>query len=359
MNPRLSHDSTRSRVLLPALFGLLALWVPPAHAALLNVRDYPSPAAAIAAARDGDRVWFPSPGPYAAPPGGFLISKSLELFGDGMGNGLTGASSVVPDRDGNAFVLDSTVTLHNIHVHDLLVIRTGDAPGSRAALRLALPESGEHKLSGLRIERVAFVNLAGDAIALEGGAQSAILLVSITDCEANSCRGNGITLRHTTTTTVMNGYYHDSDGFGLYAEAAGVRLIGAAFEHNQLAGTNSDYHAQVRLKLCHGFTVLGCHFEEFASESRPARTALTLESCRGGQVASSLFVKNGAGVRGSRGVLILGGSRDVDIGANSWSFVDTLVAIRGANANPGCIVRRQSPLKADARAPGIVQGASP
>src|SRR4029077_4902167 len=212
------------------------------------------------------------------------------------------------------------------------------------------PDDGSRKLAGMRVERVSFVNLASDAIRLDGGAQSGVMLVTIADCEVNTCGGSGIVLRHTTTTSIMNGYYHDCREFGLYAEASGVRLFGAAFEHDQLGGTSNDFHAQVRLKLCHGFTLVGCHFEEFADAARPARTAVTVENCWGGQVSSSVFVKNGAGVPGSRGVLILGGSRDVDVGANAWVFVDTLVAVRGAAANPGCIVRAQTPLKRDASA---------
>jgi hypothetical protein len=149
--------------------GALAL---PASAALLNVRDYLAPAAALAAAHDGDRVYFPSPGPYAAPPGGFLISRCIEIFGDGPGRGVDGSSSIVPDRDGNAFVLDSTARLANIHIHDLTIIRPGNAPASRAALRLTLPDDGSRKLAGLRLERVSFVNLGSDAIRLDGGAQS-------------------------------------------------------------------------------------------------------------------------------------------------------------------------------------------
>lgn len=343
-----------SRVLACGL--ALCLWAGRAGGTTHNVRDYPSPAAALAAARDGDRVYFPSPGPYPAPPGGWRIARSLEIFGDGPGNEtVAGASSIVPDSAGNAFVLDSTVALSNLHIHDLLVVRRGNAPGNRAAIRLRMPDAGTHTLSGLHLERVAFVNLAHDAIALDGGARNAVLLVSLVDCEVNTCGGSGVVLRHTTTTYLLGGYYHDCRGFGLYAEASGgLRLLGTAFEHNQLAGISNDYDAQLRLKLCHGFTVLGCHFEEFSDSARPARTAITVERCLGGQVSSTLFVKNGAGVPGSRGVFILGGSRDIDVGTNSWTLVDTLVSVRGTDENPDCDVREQEPLRTDAGAAGIV-----
>src|SRR4029077_21298818 len=98
--------------------------------------------------------------------------------------------------------------------------------------------------AGLRLERVSFVNLGSDAIRLDGGAQSGLLLVTIADCEVNTCGGSGIVLRRATTTSIMNGYYHDCREYGLFAEAAGVRLFGAAFEHNQLGGTSSEHDAQ-------------------------------------------------------------------------------------------------------------------
>jgi hypothetical protein len=348
---------TPHRMLRDVVTVLLLALATGARAATLNVRDFKSPAAAFAAAHDGDRIYFPSPGPYAAPAGGFVISKSLEIFGDGPGRGVDGASSIVPDRDGNAFVLDSTVSVPNVHLHDLLVIRTGNAAGTRAALRTTRPDDGSSKVVGLRLERVSFVNVGGDAIRLDGGAQSAVLLVTISDCEINSAGGSGIVLVHTTTTSIMNGYVHGCRDFGLYAEAAGVHLFGVAFEANQLGGTSNDHQPQVRLKLCHGFAAIGCHFEAFADDARAARTALSIENCWGGEVTSCVFVKNGGGVPGSRGVLILGGSRDIDVGANSWTYVDTLVAVRGAASNPGCTVRAQTPLKTDARAAGIVQSA--
>jgi len=351
---RLARSLTLSLGVLAAIASL----APTAAAALLSVRDFPSPAAALAAAHDGDRVYFPSPGPYQAPPGGWVIAKSLEIFGDGPGRDLSGASSIVPDADGNAFVLDSTAALANLHFHDLLVTARGAGSGRRAALRLTIPDQSPHALSGLRLERVTFSALAGDAVSLDGGARNAVLLVSLTDCEVNTCGGNGVTLRHVTTTTLLDGYYHDCRGYGLYAEAAGVRIIGAAFEHNQLGASAGDLASQVRLKLCHGFLALGCHFEEFAAADRPARTALTVEACRGGQVSASIFVKNRAGVPGSRGILILGGSRDIDVGANSWMYVDTLVAVRGVESNPGCTVRMQTALKTDANAAGVVEGAA-
>ncbi len=330
----------------------------PAIAALRDVRDYPSPAAAIAAAADGDRIYFPSPGPYVAPPGGWRISKSLELFGDGPGDGtIAGASSIVPDASGNAFVLDSTVTLVNIALHDLLVVGAAGAKGRRAPVRLTQSDLGTHTLSGLRIERVEFVAVAGDAILLDGGARNAIMQVSITDCEINSAGGNGVTLRNTPVTSLRGGYIHDCRGFGLYGEAAlGVRLFGVAFEHNQLEGRSNDQDSQLRLKLCHGFTVIGGHFEEFSSVSRPARTAITIENCRGGQLSSNVFMKNAARISGSRGILIHGASQDIDVGSNSYWRVDTLVAIRSGDGTQRCSVRHQNSLDGAGDSPTVATG---
>ena len=69
-----------SLTLVLGVLAAIAALAPAAAAALLNVRDFPSPAAALAAAHDGDRVYFPSPGPYQAPPGGWSIALATRTF---------------------------------------------------------------------------------------------------------------------------------------------------------------------------------------------------------------------------------------------------------------------------------------
>ena len=343
-----------TRRLLAALL-LLAASRLPAEAALLNVRDYPSPAAAIEAAKDGDRIYFPSPGPYLAPPGGWKISKSLEIFGDGVGNGTRTSGSALVARAGagnNVFFLDaSSQTLYNISFRDLFLVSPDTASGDAIH---AVINDATHKIAGLRFDAVTCRGPFANGIHIDGGAQQAILLVRIADCEANSCAGNGLDIRNCTTTYVLGGFYHGCRHFGIYAENSfGIRLIGTALEENQTAGTSSDYDAQLRLKLTHAFTVIGCHFEDFSQAGRAAKTAISVENCRGGQISTSGFGNNGQGVSGSRGIFIQGGSQNIEVGVNTWSMVDTTVSIRSSDAS-GCVVQPQNKYKTDARAAGSI-----
>jgi hypothetical protein len=334
--------------------ALLALLPSSARAVLRNVLDYTSPAAAIAAAQDGDRIYFPSPGPYQAPANGWQITKSLEIFGDGVGNGSRTAGSTLLARTGagnHIFNIDaSSASLSHIYVHDLLLCGPDTAAGDGIH---AVITSGSNTITGLSFDRLQFQKRLNDGLHIDGGANNAILIVRIADCIANGCDSTGLDLRRCTTTYVLGGYFQSCKHFGIYAEAAyGLRIVGAALEQNQSSGASNDYDSQLRLKLCHPFTVLGCHFEEFNNTT--SKTAISVENCRGGEIATSLFIKNTAGVTGLRGIFINGGSQNITVGSNTWTYIDTLVSIKPNDSNVGCLVSQQNPFSTDANARAIV-----
>src|SRR5947207_797085 len=53
---------------------------------LLNVLDFPDPGTALLCAQHGDRMYLPGGFTFEAPPDGWTLNKSLELFGDGPGD---------------------------------------------------------------------------------------------------------------------------------------------------------------------------------------------------------------------------------------------------------------------------------
>ena len=329
----------------------------PATAVLRNVRDYPSPAAAIAAAQDGDRIYFPSPGPYQAPPGGWKIDKCLEIFGDGIGNGSRSAGSTLiphPGADNHIFTIDpSARSLSNIYFHDLHLFGTDSSTGDgiHATIRDTL-----HTISELGIDRVTCTRRLRDGIHLDGGPKGGLLIVHIGDCVADGCDRSGIDLRHCTTTYITGGYFHGCGRFGIYSEAAwGLRLLAVALEGNQIGGSSNDYDSQLRLKLTHAFTVIGCHFEEFSDPRRPPRTAITVENCWGGQVSTCQFIRNHSGVQGSRGIFVTDSSRDIMISANLFARIDTLVSLNVGRGVRGCTIEPENVFAADAHAAGILK----
>lgn len=100
---------------------------------LINVRDFATVQDALNAAKSGDRVYFPSlagstPGFYQAPDGGWTINKSLEIFGDGLGDIGAGQATLIKPyipagthtSNSHVFVIPSGAK--SIHIHDLLIV---------------------------------------------------------------------------------------------------------------------------------------------------------------------------------------------------------------------------------------------
>lgn len=108
---------------------------------LPNVLDFPSVEAALAAAQDGDRVYFPGTGsPYLVPLGtdssGWVVNRSLELFGDGRGTPSSTRATILVAQSGSdnhVLALDATGaqpdagglrSLANVYIHDLRILGT-------------------------------------------------------------------------------------------------------------------------------------------------------------------------------------------------------------------------------------------
>ena len=178
---------------------------------LINVLDYPSVQAALTAARNGDRVYMPSlsapqpnyPGPaYQAPAGGWVIDKTLEIFGDGTGDiDLDTGTTIRPDNVGG--VDDTVFTIKAKtqfpHLHDLKIRGSAAARGTKHAIYC---DATAGIVNALRIERVIVKLHSGDGFHLVGGANSYIDGMTLTDCNAGSCRGAGFWLDRVTDGTI-------------------------------------------------------------------------------------------------------------------------------------------------------------
>ena len=53
---------------------------------LINALDYATIQDAVAAAQDGDRLYFPGVKTWLVPAGGLVIQRNIEVFGDGPSN---------------------------------------------------------------------------------------------------------------------------------------------------------------------------------------------------------------------------------------------------------------------------------
>ncbi|HEY6196600.1 MAG TPA: hypothetical protein VI504_16340 [Candidatus Eisenbacteria bacterium] len=321
-------------------FGFLAgalLAAAPAAASLLNVRDYATPQAAIDAAHDGDRVYFPA-GIYLIPDSGLVVEKHLELFGDGIGRGETGTilkpSSVT--GDGNVIVLRShgAEPIGYVTIRDLRIANNGPpgTPGAGRGYGILLRQGARSPgvVDRVIVERVVIAAMAADGICIEGGDQYAVILSSLTDVEVIGCRGNGLVLANGAVISVVRGYFIGNRLAGIFATAvASLRLDQVSLERNQDRPAVDDpkYDTQLRIKLCHGFNALGCYFENFAvAAPRGRTTAIVIEGCRGGVLQGCYFTQ-ASYLPASRGVLATGGASTITFGANSYDRVGTTIQI--------------------------------
>ena len=145
-------------------------------ALLLNILDYPDPQAAIDAAMDGDRVYFPGTRVYEAPSGGWIISKSLELFGDGPGapDAISGSvlrpfSGPSEDVDNHIFRLspvNGTDGTTQLYIHDLRL--TGSLGTSSPGDGLRFYADGLIQLSELILRRLWIDSLNGAGVRFIG-----------------------------------------------------------------------------------------------------------------------------------------------------------------------------------------------
>ena len=341
------------------LFGLLAgslLLSAPAAASLLNVHDYATPQAALDAAHDGDRVYFPS-GIYLVPDSGLVVEKHLEIFGDGIGRGDSGTILKPSSKtgDGNVIVLRSrgAEPISYVTIRDLRISNNGPpgTPGEGRGYGILLRQGANSRgvVDRVIVERVVIPEMAADGICIEGGGGDAVILSSLTDVEVIGCRGNGLVLANGSVISVVRGYFIGNRLAGILATAvASLRLDQVSLERNQNRPKVEDpkYDTQLRIKLCHGFNALGCYFQNFAVGAPGGRTtAVVLETCRGGVLQGCYFTQ-AEYLPASRGVLATEGASSITFGVNSYDRVGTTIQIDDSPEAQSDVVFPQSAIRA-------------
>ena len=144
----------------------------------INVRDFASVQDAITAAKAGDALYFPSLygstlGVYQAPVGGWTISKSLELFGDGPGSATADDGTTIrPDTTSPNTLGDAVFTISadvdTVNIHDLK-IRLSSQPASTGTKHaISGITTAGHTIVRPRLERIHVINHGGDAFHFEG-----------------------------------------------------------------------------------------------------------------------------------------------------------------------------------------------
>src|SRR5688572_6446928 len=91
---------------------------------LVNAMDYDTIELALQAAQNGDRLYFPSK-VWVVPVGGLVITRNIELFGDGASNPGDDFGTTFVPADNNSDVIvfapEPGVELQSVYLHDFKV----------------------------------------------------------------------------------------------------------------------------------------------------------------------------------------------------------------------------------------------
>ena len=150
--------------------------------------DFADLTAAIAAASDGDRIYLPGVKRWRAPAGGWQITKSLQIFGDGPGDPGTRIGTVLEPAalGSDAFVLTPPAganALGPVYLHDLMIAnREAVTPDGKNAINIPLAPS--QTLHSLRLERVAVINMSLEGLYLSSVARLTMKKVTVGACHS-------------------------------------------------------------------------------------------------------------------------------------------------------------------------------
>jgi hypothetical protein len=316
---------------------------------------------ALLNAQNGDRIHVHAGGPYVAPPGGWRIKRSIDLYGDGAGRAIFQDAGARPPRStllvprttsDPVLVLDLSEvpagqSLWNVHVHDLQIAQVGRVPAAAhpTSNGIHLKIENEKLFNNLQLSRLFVYGMGNDGIHLEGkDGKWDPIRVKIEDCHAAFNARHGLYARHVNQLRIEGGGYWGNWNKGAHLMSCpAVHVSGTTFESNQKGGVKADplAAAQLFVENCGGFQVSGCHFEGFVDNARSGvRTAVTINS-PGGYIGDCYF-HGVASKPGSTGIHVGWESHSVVVGSNEWSYVDKLVEVADLPTTKSCTVLPQA-----------------
>jgi hypothetical protein len=277
---------------------------------LLNVLDYQSPQAALDAADNGDRIYFPAVAPYIAPLGGWKIIKSLELFGDGMG--ISNFGSILRAFDKDSPVIEVVTPARNVCLRELQLQRGGTGTGTGVGVLCRSTSSNPTTAIGLRLRGLSVNGFPSHGIHLEGlNASARISSVAIHDIDAKNCGGAGIFLKNAFDVRITDSTFAQNQLNGASATGGSVALRACTFDGNVLAttfppGTDPQLIGEVTLTACEIVDIDACRFLNVQGPALAGivrRACVLVDTC--GQVGNCQFESTTSQVE-CRGIELVG-----------------------------------------------------
>jgi hypothetical protein len=227
---------------------------------LLNVKDYPDVAAALADASDGDRVYVPSGVPYIAPAGGWQVTKSIDLYGDGPGlDASTG--TILRAADGDSSVLRIVTPAANVRIRDLQLQRGGSGSGAGVGIVCQSSPSDPADSVGLTLSRLRVSGFPNHGIRLEGAADRRLQSVALLDLIVTDCGGSGVLLAEAIDVQALSCTFSGSDLAGLVVSGGSLAMKACRFSGNAKSAALSDpEEGNLKAIGCEMLDVDGCRF---------------------------------------------------------------------------------------------------
>lgn len=226
---------------------------------LINAMDYPDLNEAIVAAEPGDRIYVPGVRRWVAPgPSGFVITKSLEIFGDGPGTpGQEDGTTFVPSTS-DVFTITSEIgDIGSVHLHDFKIKNTGANDGANG-IRCVTPE---FSIDSLRLERVTVLSLKNNGFLIDV-TDLRLRSFEMTSCLAIDNDGLGLFLKNVKHARLVNSFFSSNKLGGVYSEGNCVAIYAAGMEQN--ASDLAAIQGQLEIRSCPIARLDACHFELFA-----------------------------------------------------------------------------------------------
>jgi hypothetical protein len=315
---------------------------------------------ALLNAVDGDRIHIASPGTYIAPAGGWILKKSLEIYGDGVGNQIDPQATFLrPADDSNPVLViqsdsASSSMLENLYIHDLQIgqnVWPGPTTLKSNSYGIYYSQGSSTKdLVTLRLERLFINGMANDGIHLDGDSRG-ITGVSMVKVVSTENAGSGLWIYHSSLVNVVDSYFSRNQMAGAKILGCGAaRVMWSAFEENWKGTPDPGGGTVGHLTLAgsHGFLVHGCHFEEWddrngSAQDPLAMTAMYVYDCVGGQIGSCSF-GNETLTTNSRAIFLgyTAPLTNIVIQPNVFSAVDIAIELQDTPTLNSCVIFPQA-----------------
>lgn len=291
----------------------------------LNVLDYASVQAALDAADDGDRIYFPGLQRYTTTTG-WAIPKRLTLFGDGPGSWTSGSGSILVSSHATAPLFAIASGVSGVEIRDMQLLGPGGIGSSAGILCLASPS---HQTQDISLSRLFIADFPGHGIDLSWPTISTGTLsrVSIDDCVVKNCGGAGINLLNVLLAHLAACQLIGNQKNGIAATGGSNAIYNCTFDGNSLLASWSQAanpkEGNLKLDACLMSRVDACRFTNLQAGN--VQKGCVVATSGPAILGPCYFDATTPG--NTRGIELLSGVGPVNVFSNRFKNIKQLVVV--------------------------------